>query len=194
MDEPPEEDARGGRVAHLPLGIVIRRQPGVTRWAKWAWRPVAVIPGAGPADWRELRRDGETVDYHAATLTLELHRADTEGYVASLAAGSPCVYVILRRDEDPGAERPLQAFAVTASAFEAQNYSDSSEDIVEPVPMPPELIAWLSNFADRHHHREGFVKRQRRRWDAGQAEPEGPRAPQEGDVYRAPTAGRRTVH
>ena len=32
----------------LPLGIVIRRQPGVTRWARWAFRAVAVLPGAAP--------------------------------------------------------------------------------------------------------------------------------------------------
>ena len=42
----------------MPLGIVLRRAPGVTRWAKWSWKATAVLPGAGEADWRELRRDG----------------------------------------------------------------------------------------------------------------------------------------
>jgi len=62
----------------FPLGIVLRRAPGVTRWADWTWTAAAVLPGAGPADWRELRREGAAVEYHAATLTLELHGAETD--------------------------------------------------------------------------------------------------------------------
>ncbi len=75
----------------MPLGIVLRRAPGVTRWAKWSWKATAVLPGAGEADWRELRRDGEIVEYHAATLKLELHGAETEAYVHGLGADVPCV-------------------------------------------------------------------------------------------------------
>ena len=26
------------------LGVVVRKQPGVTRWTPWVWRPVAVMP------------------------------------------------------------------------------------------------------------------------------------------------------
>ena len=33
------------RTATISLGVVIRKQPGVTRWAKWNWRAVAVLPG-----------------------------------------------------------------------------------------------------------------------------------------------------
>ena len=47
----------------IPLGVVIRKSPGVTRWAKWSWAAVAVLPGAGPAQWTELRREGDAVDY-----------------------------------------------------------------------------------------------------------------------------------
>ncbi len=62
----------------LPVGVVLRKTPGVTRWAAWSWTASAVLPGAGAADWRELRREGEAVEYHAATLALELHGAETE--------------------------------------------------------------------------------------------------------------------
>ena len=56
----------------IPVGIVVRRTPGVTRWAKWVWQVVAVLPGAGPAQWREMRSEGDTIEYHAATLPLDL--------------------------------------------------------------------------------------------------------------------------
>ena len=73
----------------MPVGVVIRKQPGVTRWAKWVWRAVAVLPGAGPANWRELRREGEAVEYHAATCNLEVHRAEAEAYLVALSSDPP---------------------------------------------------------------------------------------------------------
>ena len=180
------------KTAEMPVGVVLRRQPGVTRWAKWVWRVAGVLPGAGPADWRELRREGEAVEYHAATCTLEVHRADTEAYLVALSNDPPCVYVVLRPTERPAEGRELDVFTVTASAFEAQDYMDNGEDIVEAVPMPPALVAWLSDFVGRHHKDEKFVKRRRDRVDVEKAE-DGkgdPRIRQEADVYRSPAAMR----
>jgi len=180
------------KMAKLPVGVVIRKQPGVTRWAKWVWRAVGVLPGAGPADWHEMRREGEAVEYHAGTCTLELHRAEAEGYLVALSNNPPCVYVVLRPSEDPEAEQDVEVFMVTASAYEAQDYQDSGEEIVEAVPMPPRLIAWLSDFVGRHHKEERFVKRRRDRVDIEKTE-DGKgdaRIRQEADVYRSP-AGRR---
>lgn len=190
MAEPVREPATE-RTAEVPVGVVIRGQPGVTRWARWIWRPVGVLPGAAPAEWRELRREGEAVEYHAATAPLELHRAETEGYRVALSHQPPSVFVILREGEPGG--RP-EVFRVTASAFEAQDYLDSGDEIVEPVPMPPALIAWLSDFVARHHRDEPFVKRKRRPADAEAGAPEegrgDPRVTGD-DVFRHPDPRRR---
>jgi hypothetical protein len=180
------------KTAELQVGVVIRKQPGVTRWAKWVWNAVAVLPGAGPADWREIRREGEAVEYHAATLTMEVHRDEAEGYLVALTNNPPCVYVVLRPSEDPEAEHEVEVFLVTASAFEAQDYNDSGEEIVEAVPMPASLIGWLSDFVGRHHKEEKFVKRRRDRVDIEKSE-DGrgdARIRQEADVYRSPSGSR----
>jgi hypothetical protein len=190
----PQESAQPWS-ATLSVGVVICKQPGVTRWAKWIWRPVAVVPGAGPADWHEMRREGEAVEYHAATVEIEVHRAETEAYLVALSNDPPTVYVILRPSEDPEASQDVEVFGVTASAFEAQDYLDSGEEIVEPVPMPPELIAWLSSFVEAHHQDEAFVKRKRRKWAEDKTE-DGKgdaRIRQEADVYRSP-ASKRKLH
>jgi hypothetical protein len=181
------------KTAELQVGVVIRKQPGATRWARWVWRPVAVMPGAGPADWRELRREGDAVEYHAATCTLSVHRADTEAYLVSLSNEPPSVYVILRQSEDPEAEHEFEVFGVTASAFEAQDYLDSGDEIVEPVAMPPSLIAWLSDFVGRHHKDEAFKKRRRDKvkLDKSVDGIGDPRIKQETDVYRSPTGKRK---
>lgn len=186
------EKADGGHVARVPVGVVIRRQPGVTRWAKWVWRAVGVLPGAASADWRELRRDGDAVEYHAATVTLELHRAVVEGYRVALSSNPPSIFVVLR--PSTGAW-PVEVHAVTASAFEAQNHLDNGEETVERLSMPPELAAWVADFVARHWREETFVKRQRRHADDCDEIARGrARIRDDGDVYRAPTAGRRVTH
>lgn len=169
----------------MPLGVVMRRTPGVTRWAKWSWKAAAVLPGAGPAEWRELRREGDAVEYHAATRMLELYAAETEAYAHGLAARVPGVYAVMRRVTG---EFPLDIVLVTASPFEAQDYADSSEDIVENVPMPPGLIAWVNEFLDEFHQTERFVKRQRdsERVDRKQDGVGDPRIGKAADIYASP--------
>ena len=183
------------RMISMPVGVVVRRTPGVTRWAKWAWRAVAVLPGAAPAEWRELRRDGEAVEFHAGTLDMELWRTDTEAYLVALSNDPPSVYVVLRPAEDAEAEHEMDLIAVTASPYEAQDYADTGEEVVEPVPMPPGLIAWIQDFVERHHVEEEFVKRRRDRVriDKTQDGIGDPRIRQTADVYRSPT-GRRRLH
>lgn len=177
--------------ATMPLGVVIRRTPGATRWAKWAWRAVAVLPGAGAAAWRVLREEDGATEYHAATCPLELHGAETEAYLHGLSTKVPSVYVVLRDNDDPA--RPLEVVLVTASPYEAQDYADNGEDIVEKVPMPEGLVAWARDFVAEHHQDEEFKKRRRDKTTIGKAE-DGvgdPRIAQLSGVYRSPALTRK---
>ncbi len=181
------EAANNERLAAMPVGVIVRRSPGVTPWVKWAWRAVAVHPGAGPGHWTELRRDGEIVDFHASTVSLELHRTETESYLIALNGHPPSVFVIMRPSSASADGRP-DVLKVTASAYEAQDYGDNGEDIVEPVPLPEGLEAWICQFCARHHKEEHFVKRKRRpHLDARKQDGIGDaRVRQTADVYRAP--------
>ena len=177
------------RTLTMPLGVVLARRPGVTRWASHSWRAVAVLPGAAPTSWQLLRQEGEVQEYHAATLPLELHRADVEGYNVSLAMDPPSVFVILRPDEDPESKQEIFVQAVTASAYEAQDYTDSGEETVEAVPMPEGLVAWIRDFVAAHFHDEPFIKRKRdkKRIDLTEDGIGDARIRQTADVYRAPS-------
>lgn len=173
--------------ATMPIGVVLERRPGVTRWAKYVWRAVAVLPGAKPADFRTLRDADGVAEFHAATLPLTLYRSDVEGYRVSLAMTPPSVFVVLRLDA--ATRHGIDVHKVTASSYEAQDHCDSGEEIVEPVPMPEGLAAWVSAFCDANYVETEFVKR--KRGDKG-----GEGAPEDGvgdarirqlsDVYRAP--------
>ena len=174
--------------ASMPIGIVVRKAPGVTRWAKWSWRVVAVLPGAGPAQWRELRREGEVVEYHAATLTLDLWSSDTEAYLVSLSAKTPSLVVVLRETTCLDAKMPFEPVIVTASAYEGQDYLDSGDGLIEAVPMPLGVIGWLRDFVQEHHVEEVFIKRKRdkHRVDLVEDGKGDARIRQLSDVYRAP--------
>ncbi len=178
-------------VPHLtiPLGIVVRRSPGATRWARHVWKAVAVLPGAGSAEWRELRHAGDVVEFYAGTVSLELFRTDTEAYLHGLSARDPSIYVVLRENVGTGL---LDIVRVTASPYEAQDHSDAGDDIVEKVPMPEGLAAMIRDFADAHHEEEAFVKRRRdrKRVDLVEDGVGDERIRQMTDVYRRPRPGR----
>ena len=108
-----------------------------------------------------MRRDGEAVEYHAGTVEMGLWRTDTEAYLVAMSNDPPSIYVVMREAEDPASPHDLELVGVTASPYEAQDYADTGEEIVEQVPAPEGLIAWIHEFVERHHVEEEFVKRRR---------------------------------
>ncbi|MBW3227289.1 DUF3305 domain-containing protein [Marinobacter adhaerens] len=172
----------------LRVGAVVRRSPGVTRWVKETWKPVAVIPGAPDAFWKELVREEDVVDYHASTVTMELFRADVEGYLVSLNMAVPSVWIIMDRDVTSQSPSGWVVSTITASAHEALDALDSGESIVEAVPIPESMAAWIKEFIDMHYIEEPFKKRRRDevRVDGAEDAKGDPRIRQESDVYRAP--------
>ncbi|WP_162851887.1 DUF3305 domain-containing protein [Marinobacter sp. BW6] len=172
----------------LRVGAVVRRSPGVTRWVKEIWKPVAVIPGAPDAFWKELVREEDVVDYHAGTVTMELFRADVEGYLVSLNMAVPSVWIIMDRDVTSQSPSGWVVSTITASAHEALDALDSGESIVEAVPIPESMAAWIKEFIDMHYIEEPFKKRRRDevRVDGAEDAKGDPRIRQESDVYRAP--------
>jgi hypothetical protein len=147
------------------MGVVIEKRATRNRWQPWSWLPVSVIPAAPPvSDWRLLREGPGWAQYHAATLPLELHRKETEGYRYNLSSEPPRIYVVLRPSEG-GDGFPFVPFLVTASPYEAEAYTLSGNEIVEGVAMPESVIALVQAFVDRHHVEQPFVKRSRKRAD-----------------------------
>ncbi len=170
----------------IPVGIILRAAPSQSRWIDMTYRVIGLLPGAADADWAELRRDGEIVDYHAATLQLDLHRTDTDAYMLALDSSAPSAYVVLQGEGDSG-DRP-RPVTITVSPYEAQDHLDAGDEIVERVPMPPEMIEWIGDYIAQHHKQEPFYKRRRDETDLDRVE-DGrgdARIRQHGDVYRSP--------
>lgn len=148
----------------LPVGIVVERRDSSHPWADHIWKPVAVMPGAPPMDpsgpWKVLQEGEGWEQYLAGTLEIEIWRTDTDAYLDSLSGERGLVFVVLR--EDLEGDHEVIPFLATVSSYEAQDYADAGEDIVEGVPMPEPVKAWLQAFIDKHHRPEPFRKRRLR--------------------------------
>ncbi|MBU8538558.1 DUF3305 domain-containing protein [Falsiroseomonas tokyonensis] len=161
----------------IPLAVLVERRPGVTRWAEHAWRAIEVLEEAPEVvPWTLLRQepDGRAV-FFAGSAEVALYPTDTDNYRHNLASAQPLVWVLLRPAETPTGWR-LQT--VTADPGEAHLYADVGQDLLESLPMPPQLQAVMQDFCARHHKERGFWKRKR-----DQADPEAL-------AHRAPIAER----
>ncbi len=183
------------REAEVNVGVVLRRFPGVTKWKKWNWLPIAVVPGSNHENWKVLRKDGELTDFHAGTCSLNLHRSEVESYKVALSMSPPSVFVVLEKDDSANIDHEFNVHMVTASAYLAQDYSDCDEYLVEAVPMPEGLVAWVSEFVSFHYEEKPFVKRQRDKIDFNKTQ-DGIgdlRIKQTSDVYRNPSSLKKRV-
>jgi hypothetical protein len=154
----------------MPLGIVVERRSSDNQWVDFEWNVVSVLPGAAEIeDWVELRKgsdqNGDWVQYHAATLPLEIFRKETEGYKFNLTLEQPAIFIVLRESDEEEDEHEIFPFLATVCPYEAQDYLDSSEEIVESVPMPEGVMAWLSQYIEQHYVEEPFKKRKRKAFD-----------------------------
>ena len=145
----------------MPVGIVVERRRLNSPWQDEAWLPVSVIAGASTGGWRVLHEDDERLRAYAGTLPVELFRKETASYKYNLETGTPKVYVVLRRSDDP--TWPWRPQLATVAPDEAQASLEGGDDIVEGVAMPEAMVEWVAAFIAVHHVDEPTYKRQRQR-------------------------------
>ncbi len=144
----------------LPIGVVLMRERIGHPWQEFSWHATEAIPGAPDVtEWRLLRQSETRTTYLAGTLPLDLYPGETTDYRHNLSQRQPMIYIVLRSDASD-AERPIRPFHLTASPAEAQDYLDGDE-LVEAVPMPEGVAAWLRDYVARFHVERAFEKRGR---------------------------------
>ena len=155
--------------ARLAVGVVVERRAIDNPWRKWRWRTVEIVPGLAAGEpWRLLREGPGWARFVAGAPELELHRKATEDFKLALSAVPPQLYAVLRaQDAEPV---PFRPFLVTASPWEAQAYQDSGDDLIDAVPMPEAIAAWIEEFVALHHVDQPFFKRRRKGADKGAGE------------------------
>jgi hypothetical protein len=150
---------RSTALARIPVGVVAERRKAKSMWADFLWRPVSVFAGiASTEPWTVLEEAVETTVFFAGHAVVELHRTETINYRSNLASGAPALWVAMRPAvSDP----PYELLAVTADPAEGETFTDAGSNLVEAVPMPPDIVEIVARFIARHHVERPFVRRQR---------------------------------
>jgi hypothetical protein len=149
---------------NMPLGILLERKKIDHAWQEFAWHVFGVLPGArDDADWELISQDPDQTQtiYLAKTMLVQLYQRETEGYKNNLESGSPVIFVVLRLGVEK-TDHDVEPFLITACPYEAADYLDSGEEIVESVTMPDGVRIWIENFVKEHHVEEVFKKRKLR--------------------------------
>jgi hypothetical protein len=147
-------------LACITVGVVVERRKAISAWVDFLWRPVSVFVGSpSAAPWTPLAAEAETMLFFAGEAVIELHRTETINYRDNLASGAPALWVAL---QPAASERPYEILAVTADPAEGEALTDAGNNLVEAVPMPPEIAEIVVRFIAEHHVERPFLKRQRR--------------------------------
>lgn len=146
----------------MTLGVVVEHRRVDLPWATDRWTVVELLPGRPAAEpWTPLGEGLGWRRYYAGAVELELYRGETDNYRDNLANERPSVFVILR----PEGDGRVSLHGATIDPGEIEAHSDAGDDLVEAVPLPPHVAAWMAEFVARHHVERPFYKRQRDRPD-----------------------------
>lgn len=150
-------------VERMQVGVLVERRPAVSKWADWVWRPVGVLPGAPETPpWTVLGEADGVTTYYAGTAEIVLYSGETETYKHTIEGDTPSIFVVLRRGESESGWTLLLA---TVDSGEAHAHADSGDDLLEAVPMPPQVLDWTAAFVAQHHVERKFWKRKRDKVD-----------------------------
>lgn len=150
---------RSTALARIAVGVVIERRKASSVWVDFLWRPVSVFVGNASAEpWTQLDTEAETTLFYAGEAVIELHRTETAGYRNNLESGAPALWVIMR---PTASVPPFELLTVTADPAEGEAFTDAGNNLVETVPMPPDVVGAVAGFIAEHHVERPFLKRRR---------------------------------
>ena len=154
----------------LQLAVVMQRDRLTSRWQRWRWSLLDVMPGEG----REAAADASPRCLVWTALQSQwlypdcevwLHRDEAEGYHLNLTSPRPSWFVWWTPAADTDCDDPrsdpagLPAIqAVTLSYDEAARWMDAGET-VEIAPLPAAVANWLAEFATLHYRPEPHRRR-----------------------------------
>jgi hypothetical protein len=138
----------------IQVAVTMRRVPNTgaaSRWESHRWELASVMPAA------ELVQPISTENLIVrGPLDVTLFKDDAQGYRLNADSPAPCWFVMWRMEQ--GSDLP-DVQAVSLSYHDAGRWLDSQER-VDQVPAPLEVVQTIQEFADRYEVVE--VKRRKR--------------------------------
>ena len=172
---------------HLLYGvrIIFEKKEIDNQWESHKWIvndliPLDVTSGEGypPINDVKIRpllndvypQNSDNENLFVADASIDLHRAEAEGYAENLQSSDPSIYIVLRdgdlieeneKKSDEKRNFDVHLAEVSISPYHIQDYEDCGEDKVEKVPLYGPILELLNKFVSIHFHPEEFKKRKR---------------------------------
>ena len=135
----------------LPVAVIMERTTlAANRWQTEQWDARGVVHDTAPTGTAErviVRRDNLLQVLHPGH-QIRLFRDEAEGYLFNITSPQPKVFVLWRMLGEMA--RPER---LTVSYHEGARWMDSDER-VDGVPLPLELVPWIREFATQHYKPE----------------------------------------
>lgn len=131
----------------VQVAVVVERTAKPNEWEDWRFRLLEVVPdeGAFGSLPKCLHDDGKVSRWLHPGFTVALYADECKGYFLNLTSGQPVWFVSWLADEDDRAM--VKPTAVSLSYIEADRRM-TAEEVVENVPLEPELCEWLRVFTN----------------------------------------------
>lgn len=150
----------------ISVGVFVDKRKAASPWIDHTWGAAAVVIGMPEAPrMTRIEKNADFERFYAGSAALLLASGETGNYRDNLTSGAPKLWVILREDPEDG---ELNLLTVTADPSEGESYAETECNIVETVPMIPEIAGLVADFVDRFHVEREFFKRKRDKVDFSQ--------------------------
>jgi Protein of unknown function (DUF3305) len=133
----------------VDVAVVVERTANPNVWEAWRFTLLEVVPdqgGFGTAP-RCLHDDGRVSRWLYPGFNVALFADECKGYFLNLTSGRPVWFVSWLPDEADASM--LKLTGVSLSYIEADRRM-TAEEVVENVPLEPELCEWLQAFTNAH--------------------------------------------
>ena len=133
----------------VAVAVVIERTANPNVWEAWRFTLLEVVPDQGTFGTapRCLHDDGKVSRWLYPGFTVALFADECKGYFLNLTSGRPVWFVSWLADEADLSM--LKLTGVSLSYIEADRRM-TAEEVVENVPLEPELCEWLRVFTNTH--------------------------------------------
>jgi hypothetical protein len=133
----------------VQVAVVVERTANPNAWEAWGFKLLEVVPDQGTFGTaaRCLHEDGKVSRWLYPGFEVALFADECKGYFLNLTSGRPVWFVSWLADE--GDPSMLQLTGVSLSYIEADRRM-TAEEVVENVPLEPELCEWLQAFTNAH--------------------------------------------
>jgi Protein of unknown function (DUF3305) len=144
-------DATSLAAAAYPVAVIMERSTlAGNRWQTEQWEAKGVLRDDAPAGGAEqvIVHDEKHTQILFPGHQIRLYRDEAEGYLFNITSPEPKVFVLWRMHAELA--RPER---VTVSYHEGARWMDTDER-VDGVPLPAELVPWIREFAEQHYKPE----------------------------------------